>query len=49
MIDGVKLLALSVALAGAIALGWYLSVRNYQECRAHGFSRYYCWSQEGRQ
>lgn len=35
-------------LIGAIVLGWSLALRNYRECRAHGFSRLYCWSQEHR-
>jgi len=48
MRDEIKLAALAVALVGAIALGWWLSVRNYRECRAHGFSKFYCWTLESR-
>lgn len=52
MKDGAKLaglLVVLVAIVAAVALGWFLTWRNYQECRAHGFSRLYCWSQEQRQ
>lgn len=49
MKDGAKLAGLLVAILVAVALGWFLAWRNYQECRAHGFSRLYCWSQERRQ
>lgn len=28
-------------LAALFVLGW-LATKNYRECRAHGFSRFYC-------
>jgi hypothetical protein len=46
MKEALAVLSFGVFLVGAIALGWWLSVRNYRECRAHGFSAFYCWSQE---
>lgn len=39
-------LAVIAALVLIVGTGSYLWWSNYNECRAHGFSVYYCWSRK---
>lgn len=36
-----------IVVAGLTALGIYMRMQVYRECRAHDFSRFYCYMQMG--
>lgn len=36
--------ALVLVVVGFVVLAVWLGTMNFRECRAHGFSRFYCWS-----